>query len=379
MRILTNANKLNSKNLGGIQREALELYNFLKRNGDHHLSIVSIDPKAKSFYSRNGQMTSYVVGLENRSGFRRIYEPKGGLKAMRKRMSPAIDQIKQIIDSEKPDITVVQGSYYVPWCLYQASTEMKIPTIMKYAGVMAKEEENRPERTKDLLSELEASFNNPNLFVIFPSMLTQKTVSGLYGPLEYPYIVLPNGIPTSFFNGEKTDSGQKTVGFVGRYSRVKNPRFMFSLAEEMKKIDSEVSIDIVTDTRMIKRKLLENMAVHPPMSSLALHSFYRKMGLVISPSRFETFGNVPLEAVASGTPALVNHTMGVKEVFHTVGLDELVADFSDLKTIADRIQQLLRNPPKLKEAIEELKITHSWDALFPKYLEVYDDVISRAA
>lgn len=103
--------------------------------------------------------------------------------------------------------------------------------------------------------------------------------------------------------------------------------------------------------------------------------FYRKINVVIAPSHFETFGNVAMEAIAVGTPALVSKRMGVYEVFTRLGLDDLILDFNDIEGVIRRIDEIIQNnatiPPKIRKLIAELIAEfYSWDTVVKRYLEI---------
>jgi glycosyltransferase involved in cell wall biosynthesis len=67
----------------------------------------------------------------------------------------------------------------------------------------------------------------------------------------------------------------------------------------------------------------------PPMGHVELYRFYASLGLLVMPSRFETFGNVAAEALYCGTPVLVSPETGFAEVLRAAGLEDMIVDFSD--------------------------------------------------
>jgi hypothetical protein len=76
------------------------------------------------------------------------------------------------------------------------------------------------------------------------------------------------------------------------------------------------------------------------MANDKMKSFYKKQGLIISPSHFETFGNVPVETVCVGVPVLINENMGCSEVFSQAELEEMIISFDNLELVADRVINL---------------------------------------
>ena len=94
------------------------------------------------------------------------------------------------------------------------------------------------------------------------------------------------------------------------------------------------------------------------------------MGMVLCPSHFETYGNVPQEAVASGTPAFVSSNMGVSETFRKVGLDNLIIDFHSVKAVYDKVKQM--STSRIENITrEEIKQEVSTDSIHTKLLSIY--------
>ncbi|MDD2647016.1 MAG: glycosyltransferase, partial [Patescibacteria group bacterium] len=77
-----------------------------------------------------------------------------------------------------------------------------------------------------------------------------------------------------------------------------------------------------------------------PMTHDKLLKFYLSQGLIVCPSSFETFGNVPIEAACMGVPALVSENMGCAEVFKMAGLENLIVSFNDTKKTVEKIMSL---------------------------------------
>ncbi|HSG05231.1 MAG TPA: glycosyltransferase family 4 protein [Nitrospiria bacterium] len=99
------------------------------------------------------------------------------------------------------------------------------------------------------------------------------------------------------------------------------------------------------------------------------------------PSYFDTFGNVPLEAMASGLPVVVSAACGVSEWIHNgkngILLDD-PADSDSLEKIVSRLaDQDLRD--EIGRAARETVLTMGWDRIAAKVFEVYSDFVSGKA
>lgn len=90
----------------------------------------------------------------------------------------------------------------------------------------------------------------------------------------------------------------------------------------------------------MKKDSMSNLSyikLYDPMSSRKLAKFHEKMGIIISPSLFETYGNVAQESIASGTPALISSNMGVSETFRDLGLSDYIVNFKSTQDVYNKI------------------------------------------
>ena len=98
---------------------------------------------------------------------------------------------------------------------------------------------------------------------------------------------------------------------------------------------------------------------------------YANMDVFTFPSRTDTFGNVVLEAFASGTPAVVTNAGGPKFIVRD-GVSGLVAH-SDAKFV-EATARLLRDPElrcRMSAAARQQACGESWDTVFEKVYEGY--------
>ena len=146
------------------------------------------------------------------------------------------------------------------------------------------------------------------------------------------------------FFTEKNKRGKRNIGIVSRWTGVKNVRFCQKLAEYNYSKGGKFVLNIITDLDAERReykKLSKLVSFHKPKSNKKLASFYRNMGVVISPSHFETYGNVAKESIASGTPAIVNPNMGVSETFNSLDLNDWVISFDSVKSVYNKIESVM--------------------------------------
>lgn len=239
------------------------------------------------------------------------------------------------LKEERPDIVLVNGTYVVPWCLMMAARSLRLPVVVYYHGSLTKETEHWDDlRARALLWHMEASFDRADMRYVFPSELIKSYVERevFQRPVSRRRaVVLPNPVPEAFFRARGRQAKSR-IGFVGRWTRIKNTAFLVRFVEINRKAGEPFEIFVLTDPASRKHavKVLHDRVkfVRPRSKSADLASFYARMGSIICPSHFETYGNVAQEAVAAGTPAFVSRNMGVAEIFEKVGLGALILDFN---------------------------------------------------
>lgn len=97
------------------------------------------------------------------------------------------------------------------------------------------------------------------------------------------------------------------------------------------------------------------------------------------PSRYDVFGNVGLEALASGVPALLSSKAGVSEVLDGSEGGIMLDDPDDAAELAAKSIELL-DPEHMsarRAAARKIAEPYSWDRHFERLLAVYDEVLAE--
>ena len=157
------------------------------------------------------------------------------------------------------------------------------------------------------------------------------------------------------------------IGYVGRLTVEKSVRFLADLEREL--IRSGVA-----DFRFLivgqgseegwLRANLRSAESTGVLTGEALGRAYANMDVFAFPSRTDTYGNVVLEAFASGVPAVVTDSGGPRFIIHH-GENGFVT--SDLREFASCVEGLIRNPPQLaamRRSARSHALSASWDAVF---------------
>lgn len=377
MKILTN---IQSVQVGGISQSVSSFLQFIEKNNDSDINVIGVDIIRK--YSSDDQIISTrksrnKITIITKTVFcKEIHSVLLGinsLKDLEKEYQNIIDTFKKIILLEKPDLIVLNGTYFIPWCLYLAAKTFKIPVLLHYHGIITKETENWDVHSHLLMKQMEQTFDNSRIQYIFPSSLAKEVVENqVFGHKISHSAILPNSIPAHFFE-INSKSKSKNIGIVNRWTAIKNPKFVTEFAKYNHGKSGAYKINLVTDVgsiRMQDRRKLKTVTLHSGMSPINLGKFYGEMGAILCPSIFESYGNVPQEAVASGTPALIGNNMGIAEMFRSLGLEDFIIDFSSLKNVFEKVNEF-SNQSVNKDIRNNMKNELSSDKLNTKLLNIY--------
>ena len=197
-----------------------------------------------------------------------------------------------------------------------------------------------------------------------------------------PCHLMSRGVDTELFKPERrtrTDD-QFVVGFVGRLSTEKNIRFFAQLeAGLLERGCSNFRIHIVgqgADAPWLREHLR-----HADLLGLKqgeeLAEAYANFDVFAFPSTSDTFGNVVLEALAAGAPAVVTNGGGPKFIVEH-GVSGLVAG-CDAKFIA-HVAALLEDRERsrrMAQAARQRALAFSWEGVFRHVYAVYDLELAR--
>ena len=109
----------------------------------------------------------------------------------------------------------------------------------------------------------------------------------------------------------------------------------------------------------------------------ALATAYANMDLFVFPSHTDTFGNVVLEALASGVPAIVTPDGGPCSFIRDKVTGRIVPD----EEFSSAIAEILNNPKlhdEMRHAARSYALTASWDSVFQGVYAAYESICARS-
>jgi len=344
MKILTN---IRFAQTAGIAQVILSFIDFVEKSKGKNLSIVGVNisnNKKSSFKKVNAKKTSAITIGVKVPNIAKVINKSKNLEQVKKAYEKVISAYQKAIINEKPNLVLINGTYYLPWCLFLACERENVPAVLHYHGVLAKEVQNWKKCQKKIFLEMEKCFDKKNIFYIFPSKITKNVVEKeVFGHKIKKAAIIPNPVPEHFFLQEEKIN-KKNIGIISRWTGIKNVRFCEELAIYNSKNGNRFVVNVITDldkNHSKYKELSEFVKFHKPKTNEKLASFYRDMGVVISPSHFETYGNVAKESIASGTPAMISSNMGVSETFKNLGLHNWIIDFNSVEDVYKKIENVM--------------------------------------
>ncbi len=201
--------------------------------------------------------------------------------------------------------------------------------------------------------------------------------------------VYPRGIDVDAFNPAKRNGALKkrfgiqsgtTLIYVGRVSKEKNLHLLADAFTEIALSQSGVHLVVVGDGPYLDemRKRMKGLPCYFTgyLSGDALTEIYASADLFVFPSATDTFGNVVLEAQASGLPVIVTDKGGPCENMANQETG-LVVPADDSVALMSAIQTLVHHPDTLKfmgSAARKYVEARSFEAAFLKTWDMYNEV-----
>jgi phosphatidylinositol alpha 1,6-mannosyltransferase len=191
-----------------------------------------------------------------------------------------------------------------------------------------------------------------------------------------PVFLMRRGVETDRFSPlyRRRASGPFRIGYVGRLTPEKNVRFLAQLSRAITARGHHNFEFVIVGQGTEEQWLCENVVnstVAGVLRGVPLAEAYADMDLFVFPSSTDTFGNVILEALASGVPAVVTSTGGPKFLVQH-GVTGYVA--ADDEQFIDCVCGLVENRDlhaRMREAARAYAVGMSWDSVFEKVFAAY--------
>ena len=192
---------------------------------------------------------------------------------------------------------------------------------------------------------------------------------------DKPSHLMQRGVDTALFSPlwrTRTDDGRLVLGYVGRLSVEKNVALLVRIERELEALGLPVRFLIVGhgNEEALLRRELHGAEFTGVLRGEALARAYANMDLLVFPSHTDTFGNVVLEALASGVPAIVTPDGGPKFIVRS-GITGIVAEDAGFASAIASLAQNHRCLSEMRHAARIHALACSWDAVFDQVYAGY--------
>ena len=196
--------------------------------------------------------------------------------------------------------------------------------------------------------------------------------------------LMPRGVDAELFHPAKRlrdpEDRDHVLGFVGRLSIEKNVTLLARVQEELEAMGHKSFRFLIVGHGGEEGWLREQMPraeITGVLKGEELSRAYANMDLFVFPSHTDTFGNVVLEAFASGVPAVVTPDGGPASIVRDGVTGRVVPDAE----FAGAVAGILSDQTKFAEmgrAARAHALTMSWDSVFEGVYRAYEGILPEA-
>lgn len=225
---------------------------------------------------------------------------------------------------------------------------------------------------------------------VFPpsqSMLDELLKSGIKSPME----VFGRGVDGELFSPQRRSLAWRqghgladdecVVTFVSRLVKEKNTDLMIRCFHRMEKAGAKFRVLIVGDgpEEGTLKSNLPSAVFTGKLDAADLAMSYASSDIFFFPSESETFGNVTLEAMASGLPAIVADATGSRSIVEN-GVSGFVQDARNEAGFDQHILRLIDDKNlriAMGKAARQRALMFNWDSILAKLVASFKSISDR--
>jgi glycosyltransferase involved in cell wall biosynthesis len=304
--------------------------------------------------------------------------------------------IREKLRAFRPDLVHVTGPSHSGMLGAMLAYELKVPLVASWHTNLHEFASRRVDRKLQWLGERwhrgAVHFTeNETLkwtlrFYRFAKLLfapNPELVEMLSAATGLPTYLMKRGIDVNLFSPERRTRTDRefVIGFVGRLSPEKRVRLLAEVEQSLREHGIMDYRFLIIGDGSERPWLVDNLkrATLPGvLSGAALAAAYANMDVFVFPSETDTFGNVVLEAMASGVPVVVSKSGGPKFLVQPGKNGYIAGDFEDF---VGALMDLRSHPTlhaRMAEGARATAMRHSWSAVFEQVYGRYEEVLVQS-
>ena len=287
----------------------------------------------------------------------------------------------------RPDVVHIATEGPLGWSALQAAKVLKLPVTSDFRTNFQSYSKHYGIGwlRKPIVAYLR-KFHNATACTMVPTKELKKTLSE-NGFLNLK--VVSRGVDTSLFNMSKRDPDlRKTWGAtdqsqvmisVGRMAPEKNLEQVLKTFEALKLLGTDLKLVMVGDGPLREQFQLKYPEIIFPgmLVQSELAKYYASADLFVFPSQTETFGNVTLEALASGIPVLAFDCAAARDWVQT-GINGWLVPENDPDGFARKAVEIFNTKNLLSQVTQSTRqqiVRLDWDQIAEQVESVLWDAI----
>lgn len=304
-----------------------------------------------------------------------------------------LGRVSYLVSEFKPDVIHITGPSDVGILGATIAHQMKIPLVGSWHTNLHQYAERRallllkflPKSWQSYLGGRirELSFQATARFYHIPRILmapNQELVALLEKASRKPCFLMGRGVDTELFHPcrRKRSDGKFTIGYVGRITAEKN-------VDALVEIEQLLYAAGVSDCRFLivgrgsrdkfLRANLKNGELTGVLTGDALAQAYANMDVFLFPSKTDTFGNVVLEALSSGVPALVSDEGGPQFVVKNGETGYVCGNNTAFVESILGLRRSQEDLARMRAAARKHAEGASWDNIFDGVYRAYEEAL----
>lgn len=364
-----------SPEINGVTNTLSKLGNYLDKLRIHQLVIAS------EYENESPRCDSIYRKISRFKGIKTSISPKSRLAI------PAFWDVDRICDDFMPDIIHVTTELGIGFRGMRYAYTRNIPLVMSYHTDYCKYlKYHNLELIQPVLEKYLSWFYSFSCRTLVPSLNTLSVLKKKgYSNLD----IWSRGIDSGNFNPEyRNERLRKTLAdgkfiflYVGRLSAEKNLDLLLNAAENIElNFPGQTAFVFTGDgpyAKNITNKNLPNTILTGFSRGSELSEIYASADCFAFPSSTETFGNVVLEAMASGLPIAAVGSGGVTDfLFHN--FNSLLCAPDSSENFVNNLVSIMRNNElrlQLSVNARNSALSRDWDSVFSGLLNIYAETI----